>query len=516
MEDLIESAPCGFFSFSDEGTIGRANATLSNLLGYEPGELTGLPVDRILPVAGRIFYQTHLFPLLRMKGNVEEIYITLRTKDGSSLPTLLNAVRRERMGQILNDCVLLQMKERSEYEDAILKARNEAESAIRTKDQFLAAVSHELRTPLHSMKGWVHMLRHEQHDDQLLEKGLGSIERGVNSLKSLIEDLIDFSRMNSGKLRLSVDRLEVADLVDAALDIVRPAAEAKAIALERQIEAASAPVSGDAERLQQVLWNMLSNAIKFTPKGGTVKVTLSRVNSSVEIVVADNGKGIAADFLPFVFERFRQGEQEAGGRGGGLGLGMTITKHIVELHGGVISAESPGEGSGATFRVRLPIMTLQRSDPFRPSSMLPYNGAPQPGELGGLEGLWVLVVEDDPHARTMLTTVLEHAGAQVISAANIKGGLEEFRVYRPHLIVSDIELSDGDGYSLIGSVREAETDGEHVPAIALTALARATDRFKALAAGFSMHIAKPVEPVELILAISSLTTAIRMNGNGTR
>lgn len=506
MEDLIETAPCGFLTVLDDGTIRRANATLSRMLGYADGELEGISVDKILPIASRIFYQTHLFPLLKLHGRADEVYLNFCAKDGTYLPTLLNAVRRDRDGLNVNDLVLIQMKERSDYEDAILAAKKEAEAATLAKDQFVAAVSHELRTPLHSMMGWVQLLRREAgQTPETIAKGLDVIERGANSLKGLIEDLIDLSRINSGKMRLNVDHVDITKVIDSALDIVRPSADARSIALQRQYDAEAGPVSGDIERLQQILWNLLSNAIKFTPKGGSVKVTLTRVNSSVEIAVSDTGKGISGEFLPYVFDRFRQDDAASGSRSGGLGLGMAITKHLVELHGGTIRAESPGEGQGSTFTVRLPLMTVQRSDPFRDSSMIRYDGRPQPGELGGLEGVWVLVVEDDEHARSMLKTVLEHAGAQVVTAGGLQEGLEQFRTYRPHVIVSDIELADGDGYSFIGEVRSIEgPEASPAPAIALTALARPADRVRALAAGFSMHIAKPVEPIELVLAISGL------------
>jgi PAS domain S-box-containing protein len=506
MEDLFETAPCGFLTILDDGTIARANATLTRMLGYEAGELEGLPFTRLLPAPSRIFYQTHLFPLLKLHGRADEVYLALCTKDATSVPMLLNAARRERDGKPVNDLVLIAMKERSEYENSILAAKKEAEEATLAKDQFVAAVSHELRTPLHSMMGWLHLLRGDgQRDPEKVEKGLGAIERGANSLKRLIEDLIDISRINSGKVRLSVGRVEVTAILDSALDIVRPSADARSITMERAYDAEAGPVSGDPERLQQVLWNLLSNAIKFTPKEGRVTVTLTRVNSSVEIAVTDTGKGIRSDFLPYVFDRFRQAESGPTGRDGGLGLGMAITKHLVELHGGTIRAESPGEGEGSTFTVRLPLMTVQRSEPFRESSMIRYDGRPQPGELGGLEGVWVLVVEDDPHARSMLNSVLEHAGAQVIAASGIGEGLEQFRTYRPHVIVSDIELADGDGYSFIGQIRAIEgPESVPAPAIALTALARPADRVRALAAGFNMHISKPVEPIELVLAISGL------------
>jgi PAS domain S-box-containing protein len=511
MEDILETAPCGFLTFSDDGTIERVNATLYRMLGYSDGELVGRHFDRILPLAARIFYQTHFFPLLKLHGRVDEVYLTLRDKDGADHPTLLNAARRETDGRTVYDCVLLEMKERSEYETAILSAKKVAEEAIRAKDQFVAAVSHELRTPLHAVIGWVHLLRSRPQEPEIVEKGVGAIERSANSLKALIEDLIDLSRINSGKMRINVDRVDVAAVVDSAMEIVRPSADAKSITLERTIDPEAGPVSGDTERLQQVVWNLLSNAIKFTPKGGRVSVNLTRVNSTVRIAVTDTGHGIAPDFLPYVFDRFRQGETRPTGRGGGLGLGMAITKHLVELHGGTIRAESPGEGQGSTFTLLLPVMTVHRSEPFLASAMDRYDGRPGTGELGGLEGVWVLVVEDDAQARSMLTTVLEHAGSQVITASNVKEGLDQFRKYRPHVIISDIELRDGDGYSFIREVRTIEGPGtDPAPAIALTALAGHNERVRALAAGFNMHIPKPVEPIELILAISGLYNPARL------
>ena len=515
MEDILETAPCGFLTFLDDGTIERANATLSRMLGYAEGELSGRQMDRILPVSGRIFYQTHFFPLLKLHGELSEVYLTLRDKEGGDHPTLLNAARREREGKVVYDCVFLPMKERSEYEDTILSAKRDAEEATRAKDQFVAAVSHELRTPLHSILGWAHLLR-GRPEPEAVEKGVGAIERGAHALKGLIEDLIDLSRINSGKMRLSVDRVDVAAVVDSAIDIVRPSAQARSITVERTVGPDVGPVSGDVERLQQVIWNLLSNAIKFTPKGGRVGVTLTRVNSSVEIAVSDNGQGITADFLPYVFDRFRQADGGSTTRGGGLGLGMSITKHLVELHGGTIRAESPGEGHGSTFTVGLPVMTVHRSEPFRASTVRGYDGRPGPGELGGLEGVWVLIVEDDAQARSMLTTVLEHAGSQVIAAETVAEGLEQFRKYRPHVILSDIELRDGDGYSFIGEVRTIEgPKAGTARAIALTAMAGPNERVRALAAGFNMHLPKPVEPIELILAISSLQSPAQLIAGAT-
>jgi PAS domain S-box-containing protein len=509
MDELLDSVPCGYLSFNDEGKIIRANRTFETILGYEPASLAGLPIDKILPVASRIFYQTHLFPLLKLKEQADEVYLTVRSKSGESLPVLMNAVRRERDGAFVNDCIFVQMKQRSEYEDAILKAKKEAEAATRTKDEFLAMVSHELRTPLSSIIGWTRMLRSGQLDEVQVQKALNALERGTGSLERLIEDLLDFSRIIAGRMRISVDRVDVETVLEAALEIVKPAADAKEIRIVTMLDADAGPVSGDPERLQQVLWNLFSNAVKFTPKGGRIQVRMTRANSSVEITVSDTGKGIKPEFLPYVFDRFRQDDSPYTRRHGGLGLGMAITKHLVELHGGTIKADSPGEGQGATFTVRLPVMIVHAAAPFRSSSA---NGASVNGdgrrlpELSGLDGLRILIVEDDGDARSMLTSVLEHSGASVMAASTIAEGFEKARSGRPDLVISDIELSDGDGYSLIRDIRSHPDPGiASIPAITLTAHARQADRVKALAAGFQMHLAKPVEPVELVLAIANLT-----------
>lgn len=358
MDELLNNAPCGFLVFADDGSIVEANATLIDLLGYEPGELLKLHVEKIFSVAGRIFYQTHFFPLLKLKGKVEEIYLDLRSKTGESVPVLVNAVRHEREGKTLNDCVFIAIRQRNQYEDEILRAKKAAEAATVAKDEFLSVVSHELRTPLNAIFGWARMLQDERMPIETRRKGLETILRNAQMQTQLIEDILDFSRIISGKLRLEMRKIGLSEVIEAAIDVVTPAANAKNIRLEF-IPDSKSIVSGDGDRLQQVLWNLLTNAVKFTPKGGRVQVRTQCVNSSVEISVSDTGLGISAEFLPYIFERFRQQDNTKTRRYGGLGLGMTITRHIVELHGGTIRAESPGEGLGATFTVCLPVMIVQ-------------------------------------------------------------------------------------------------------------------------------------------------------------
>ena len=509
MDDLLNRAPCGFLSFTDDGYVVQANATLMELLGYEEADLLGRHVESLLPVASRIFYQTHLFPLLKLHDRVEEVYFTLRASSGTEIPVLVNAARRERDGRIVNECVLVHMRQRNQYEDEILQAKRAAEEAARAKDEFMAVVSHELRTPLTAILGWARMLQAGTLDARMAARAIDAIERNAESQNQLIGDLLDFSRIISGRMRLDVGPVELAAVIEAAIDVVSPAADAKGIRLQTTLDPNAGPVSGDRERLQQVMWNLLSNAVKFTPKGGRVQVRLARVNSSVEITVSDTGQGISAEFLPYVFDRFRQADQTTTRRQAGLGLGMAITKHMVELHGGTIRAESPGEGQGSTFVVKLPVMIVHRAEQRLAEDAAGRRQAREeyPAELARLDGVRVLVVDDERDARELLTAILTQSGASVTAAAGASEALKQLPLAQPDLLLSDIEMADEDGYSLIRRVRalEEKNRGPRIPAIALTAHARSSDRLRALSEGFQMHMPKPVEPAELVLAIANLT-----------
>ncbi|HWT00010.1 MAG TPA: ATP-binding protein [Pyrinomonadaceae bacterium] len=509
MDDLLNRAPCGFLSFTDDGHVVEANATLLEMLGYEAGELLGRHVESLMPVASRIFYQTHLFPLLKLHDRVEEVYFSLRMKGGAEIPVLVNAARRERGGLAVNDCVLMHMRQRNQYEDEILHAKRAAEEAARAKDEFLATVSHELRTPLTAILGWARMLQGGTLDERMAARAVDAIERNAASQNQLIGDLLDFSRIISGRMRLDVGRVELASVIEAAMDVVGPAAEAKGIRLQTTLDPKAGPVSGDYERLQQVMWNLLSNAVKFTPKGGRVQVRLARVNSSVEISVSDTGQGIAPEFLPYVFDRFRQADQTTTRRQAGLGLGMSITRHLVELHGGTIRAESPGEGQGTTFVVKLPVMIVHNAKQVPEADAgrrPPRQDHSRPAEMARLDGVHVLVVDDERDARELLTTILTQSGAVVTAASGVAEALDKLRQVEPDLLVSDIEMANEDGYSMIRKARVLEEGrGRRIPAIALTAHARSSDRLRALSEGYQMHIPKPVEPAELVLAIANLT-----------
>ncbi|HKQ51155.1 MAG TPA: PAS domain S-box protein [Pyrinomonadaceae bacterium] len=388
---------------------------------------------------------------------------------------------------------------------------HEAQESNRLKDEFLATVSHELRTPLTAILGWAHMLRTGQFNGDSATKAFETIERNARAQAQLIEDLLDVSRIITGKLRIDVRQLDPNTFVEAAVEAVRPAAEAKGVRLQKIMDTGVVSVSGDPVRLQQIVWNLLSNAIKFTPKRGRVQVRLERVNSHVEIAVSDTGMGIAAEFLPHVFDRFRQADQRTTRQHGGMGLGLAIVRHLVELHGGTVRAESPGEGKGATFTVLLPVAPVYHAvaegERVHPAARetLPFFEC-----VDRLDGVRVLVVDDEPDTRELLKAGLGRCGAEVTAAASTAEALDAVRAAPPDLLISDIGMPDEDGYELIRRVR-ALTDeaGARVPAIALTAYARVEDRMQALRAGYQMHVPKPVEMAELVAVAASLVQRSR-------
>jgi hypothetical protein len=378
------------------------------------------------------------------------------------------------------------------------------------KDEFVATLSHELRTPLNAILGWSQILtRSAPRDDGDVAEGLAAIERNARAQSQIIEDLLDMSRIISGQMRLDVQPVDLSAVVRAAVDTVRPSADAKGIRLNVVIDPQAAPVSGDAARLQQVFWNLLTNAVKFTPREGRVQVQLLRVDSHLEVSVIDTGDGIGPEFLPYVFERFRQSDGSTTRRHGGLGLGLAIVKQLVELHGGSVRAISDGRGRGSTFNVSLPLMAVKpegngEAVAHRHTSRHP--AAADDRACKAIRGVRVLVVDDEPDARAMVRRLLEDCRARVITASSAGEALERLKSERPDVIISDIGMPDEDGYSLIRKVRSLPAEqGGHVPAVALTAYARSEDRVRAITAGFQHHVAKPVEPAELIAIVASLS-----------
>ena len=395
--------------------------------------------------------------------------------------------------------------ERSQLLEAERAARAEIERVSLIKDEFLATLSHELRTPLNAVLGWSGVLLARGGNDPDLLRGLETIARNARAQAQLIEDLLDMNRIVSGKVRLDVQRMDLAPIVESVLESVRPSADGKGIRLRKTIDPNAGPVFGDPNRLQQIVWNLVNNAVKFTPKGGKVDVLLQRVNSHVEITVHDSGIGIAPAFLPHLFERFRQADSSTTRKYGGLGLGLSIVKQLVELHGGTVSASSPGTDQGATFVVSLPFRAVHESDPS--SRAHPKSGHPSSRESAevSLAGLTVLVIDDEVDARELVQSLLCDVGAEAIIAGSADEGLELLKARRPHVIVSDIGMPDRDGYQFMRDVRALTPEqGGRTPAIALTAFARSEDRTRAMLAGYQVHVSKPIEPDELVATIKSL------------
>ena len=403
--------------------------------------------------------------------------------------------------------------EREHLLQAERTARSEAELAGRMKDEFLATLSHEIRTPLNAILGWAHIMQHSGKSEDI-QRGIEVIERNARAQSQIIDDLLDMSSIISGKIRLNVQHLNLAEIVEGAVAAARPAAGAKNIGLDSVIDPMhGVEVSGDANRIQQVLWNLISNAVKFTGKGGQVRVLLKRVHSNLEISVIDTGEGIAPNFLPHVFDRFRQGDASNARRHGGLGLGLSIVRQLVELHGGTVRAESKGLDQGSTFVVVLPFIAVQ--DKAEPASESEHARASRATTklshtCDELQDVKVLIIDDEPDARALLRRLLEDCGANVTTAVSTDEVVRLVQEQKFDVLVSDIGMPGEDGYSLIRRVRQlGQTRNGNIPAIALTAYARAEDRVKAVAAGFQMHIAKPVESVELITMVASAAGRIQ-------
>ena len=393
-------------------------------------------------------------------------------------------------------------------------ARVHAERLSRLKDEFLSTLSHELRTPLNAILGWSQVLAAPGVRSEELDEGLQTIQRNARTQAQLIDDVLDLSRVMSGRIRLDVRRVDLAAVIGAAVTAVRPSADAKQLRLTVTSTPEAGSVSGDAARLQQVIWNLLSNAVKFTPRGGRVDVLLTRVGGHMEIAVTDNGQGMRPEFLPHVFDRFRQGEVSTARRVSGLGIGLAIVKNLVELHGGRVAAKSDGEGRGASFVVTLPVERRGGGGDGQGSAAAAAAADRlADDDLPNLSGVTVLVVDDEPDARVLLKRVLERRAARVMLAASAREALEMVHRQHPDVIVSDIAMPDLDGYELIRLVRSLPAeDGGGTPAIALTAFARSEDRRRAMLAGFQVHIAKPVESPELIATVASLTGRAGANG----
>jgi signal transduction histidine kinase/ActR/RegA family two-component response regulator len=382
------------------------------------------------------------------------------------------------------------------------RARSEAEAANRIKDEFLATLSHELRTPLTSLLGWSSVLRDSSQDEKVLSQGLEAIDRNARVQAQLIDDLLDVSRIVSGKLNLDVRPLDISSVARAAISVVRPAADAKGITLEYWAQPGLGAISADSARMQQIIWNLLSNAVKFTPHGGKIFVRIEQDGPNARVLVRDTGLGIDSKFLPRVFDRFRQADSSTTRSYGGLGLGLAIVRHLVELHGGTVLAESEGPGKGATFSASFPLLAVR-------AEAIAHSGEFHIAEMSSLNGLRVLLVDDEPEARQIITTVIARTGASVQSCTSASEALSKLIEWRPDVLLSDIAMPEEDGYSFIGRVRALPKEkGGETPAAALTAYARDEDRRQALAAGYQMHIAKPISAPELVMMIARLANRL--------
>jgi len=532
-ERVLQLLPEPSFLINGDGTVLSVNAAAAEHVALAPGALRGSSIYSLVTDP-----QEKVASLLRLAARSRQLLpgqlhwrsgeqgdkgarcdvavLQPRSADSPAVILLRCRPRAETPDQfaVLNEKIMALSREvmerkRAEAErDQLLQserlARLEAEHGSRMKDEFLATLSHELRTPLNAILGWAQLLRARPSPVEDLRQGLETIERNSRLQAQLIEDLLDMSRIISGKVRLEVQAVDLARVVMAAIDTVSPAAEAKQIRLQPMLDPDSGPVMGDPSRLQQVIWNLLSNAVKFTPRHGRVQVLLQRVNSHVEIVVTDSGEGIAPEFLPYVFERFRQAEGSTTRRHGGLGLGLSIVKHLIELHGGTVRAYSAGRGTGATFTVALPLSSVHEASSISSRHPRAALDPPVDLEVPSLRGLTVLVVDDEPDAHTLLRKILTQYEAQVIEVDSAEGALAALKKAVPDVIISDVGLPDEDGYSLIRRIRSLPEPVRRVPAVALSAFARMEDRQRALLSGFQMHLAKPIAPAELITVVASL------------
>jgi signal transduction histidine kinase/CheY-like chemotaxis protein len=436
--------------------------------------------------------------------------IRLQQKANSLEAEIAERKRVEESLRALKDELETQVVERGRLLERERLARAEAESACRLKDEFLATVSHELRTPLNAIMGWSHMLRAGGLDEANAARAIETIARNAQAQAQLIEDILDVSRVITGKLHLDIAPVDVASVINTAIDSVQLAADAKGVRLKVVLDRSARLVAGDAARLRQVIWNLVSNAIKFTPASGRVTVRLERAGADARLTVSDTGCGISAEFLPFIFDRFRQADGTSTRRHGGLGLGLAIVRHLVELHGGTVAAASDGEGLGATFSVTLPLALSEerasRRRRQRATGADADSTARVKKSLPSLEGVRVLVVDDDRDTLQMLNLMLAGRGAEVCAASSVAEALEAFEQFEPDVVVSDLAMPDEDGYSLISKLRALDAGrGVQTPAVALTAYVRVEDRARSLSAGYNMFVAKPVELSELVTAIAHLT-----------
>ncbi len=506
---IVDTSYEGIWMIDAQGRTEFVNQRMSQMLGYPSEEILGRSLFDFIEQTDGMATQEQLKWLTTPGTDLKEG--RWRCKDGSYIWTLISAraifnEQSQFSGAIAMLTDITDRKQAEKEREYLLEreqaARTEAETANRIKDEFLAVLSHELRSPLNPILGWAKLLQSRKFDETALNKALATIERNAKLQAQLIEDLLDVSRILQGKLNLNMASVDLASTIEAAMETVRLAAEAKSIEIQIMFDPDVRQVLGDAARLQQVLWNLLSNAVKFTPDEGQVNVRLDCINTYAQIIVSDTGKGINSEFLPYVFDYFRQADSKTTRKFGGLGLGLAITRRLVEMHGGTIEVTSPGDGQGSVFTVRLPLIkdsAIIKDTTKADSTNVPAANSP-------LMGIQILVVDDNTDTRDFFSFVLEQFGAFVTAVTSATEALQALAQAKPDILISDIGMPEMNGYMLMQQVRaiEAEQGRQQIPAIALTAYASEIDQQQALAAGFQQHLAKPVTPEELLTAISSL------------
>ncbi len=504
---IVASSTDAIVSKSLNGIVTSWNIAAERMFGYTASEIIGKPITILIPPE-HLGQEEEFLRRIRSGELIDHFETIRRRKDGNLINVSLTiSPVRDSSGKIIGASKIVRdVTEREELLARERAARSRAEEASRLKDEFLATVSHEVRTPLNAILGWAKLLQLGSLTEEKAAHAAQVIERNALAQAQVIEDLLDVSRIITGKLRLDMQPIFPKLAIESALDSVRPMAEAKGVALSAALDVNAGPISGDASRLQQIVWNLLSNAIKFTPRGGRADVRLEHAGSNVEITVSDTGEGLSAEFLPYAFDRFRQADASASRAAGGVGIGLAIVRHLVELHGGSVKVHSAGKEQGATFIVTLPMREAHgASEGEEPPRRSTKRSRSTSHALPNLEGARVLVVDDEIDARGLLREMLEQCGAEVREAGSAGQAFEICRDWQPTVLVSDIGMPGEDGYSLIRKIREWEnTYGSWIPAVALTAYARSEDRARALQEGYQVHTTKPVEPLAFAEIVAGL------------
>jgi PAS domain S-box-containing protein len=499
---IVDSSEDAIVSKDLHSIVKSWNKGAERIFGYSAEEMIGQSIIQLLP-PNRVKEEAQILARLHRGERVEHFETVRRRKDGRLIDVSLtiSPIRNDAGVIVGASKIARDITEQKEALRKLAEAHEQLKRADTMKAEFLATLSHELRTPLNAILGWVQILKNGATANDLAE-GVPIIERNVRAQAQLIEDLLDMSRIEAGKVNLDIQPVDLAEIVNVSMETVRPAAQGKEIRLTSAFASVDGIVMGDRNRLQQILWNVLINAVKFTPKGGRVHAVIERSNSHVDLSVTDSGQGIAPEFLPQVFDRFRQADSSTTRQKGGLGLGLSIVKHLTELHGGTVQVASGGVGLGATFTISLPLQSV-RQEPEAVAEVRRKGAVDEAATNACLNGIKILVVDDEADSAGVVRRILGRSGAEVRTAASMEEALTEFARFAPHVMLSDIGMPGHDGYELMARLRKLP-GGRTIPAVALTALARSEDRTRALRAGFQLHVPKPVDSAELIAVVQNL------------